>query len=374
MEKTRISIYNLQKTFFTLRGSVTALDDINLTIEPGELYVLLGASGCGKSTLLNLIAGLEKPSRGKIYFNETLVSSSEEKIHLTPFKRDVSMVFQSYALYPHMSVSQNIAFPLTNLKPKPSKEEIQKKVYQTASTLRIENLLDRKPKELSGGQRQRAAIGRAIIRNPAVFLMDEPLSNLDAQLRQEMRTLIKSLQQKLGITTVYVTHDQLEALTLGDRVAVLNNGLIQQMGEPMEVYNFPNDKFIAEFIGSPPMNIFKGKIKQKENQNVFQSVEFTIPLDHPLADKLKQREDKEFYLGIRPEHIIILPPGKGSIDVSIDLIENLGSENLVYIMKSKETLIIKTTETFDQNKISLNFPMENLHFFNNAGKRIPLLD
>ena len=246
----KLRLVRLSKKFVTARGSVFAVRDIDLETTESEFFVLLGPSGCGKSTVLNLIAGLEKPTGGEIWFDEKLAASSDKKVFLTPKERNVAMVFQSYALYPHMSIFENIAFPL-----KVAREEeasILESVSRVSSMLGISHLLRAKPGELSGGQRQRVAIGRAIVRQPSIFLLDEPLSNLDAQLRTATRMELKALQRQLEITTVYVTHDQVEAMSLGNRIALLNDGDIEQVGSPEELYNKPANAFVAKFIGSPP--------------------------------------------------------------------------------------------------------------------------
>ncbi len=249
---TRIRLENITKAF----GATTVIARLNITIEKGEFFTFVGPSGCGKSTILNMIAGLEEPTGGSIYFNDTLVNP------LSPKERDVAMVFQSYALYPHMTVRGNISFPL--IMQKERKEVIKEEVKRVAGLLGLTGLLDKKPGELSGGQRQRTALGRAIIRKPKVFLMDEPLSNLDARLRMEMRSELRQLHGKLGITTVYVTHDQAEAMGLSDRIAVLNNGEVQQCDAPRAVYRKPENTFVAGFIGGPPMNLIPASVDSRE--------------------------------------------------------------------------------------------------------------
>lgn len=371
MKTTSIYLENIEKSWFTLRGKVTALRKINLTINEGELFVLLGPSGCGKSTLLNLIAGLEKPTKGKIRFGDRTVAAPDEKIMLAPFERDVAMVFQSYALYPHMTIEENLIFPLTNIKPKPSRDLMKKKALEAARTLQIENLLDRKPSELSGGQRQRVAIGRAIVRDPQIFLMDEPLSNLDAQLRMDMRAQLKALQQKLGVTTIYVTHDQLEAMTLGDRIAILHDGTIQQIGSPMEVFDSPANVFVARFIGSPSMNIFQGELLSKEGHSVLKTKALELKLPLEIAAKLKQHGGSQFAIGVRPEHFVIRASGQGSVDVKPDVIEHIGSEHLLYVFLSDGSqIVIKTTELPTVKEISLGLDSKKVHLFDKSMQRI----
>ncbi len=291
------------------------LDNINLTVEDKEFIVLVGSSGCGKSTLLRMIAGLEDITSGEIFIDGKCINN----IH--PKERDIAFVFQNYALYPHMSVYENIAFPLRMRKT--DKKEIDKKVKETASILNLTELLQRKPKQLSGGQRQRTALGRAIVRNPKVFLMDEPLSNLDAKLRVQMRAEIKKLHQKLKTTFIYVTHDQTEALTMGDRIAVMDNGIIQQTGSPAEVYNNPKNKFVGGFLGSPSMNFIKADIN---NGMISINNSFFC-----LNEKQKSRLDskKEVLIGIRPENFNA-PNGNFSFNTNIEISEMLGSSQIVY--------------------------------------------
>lgn len=295
---------------------IRVIHGLNLTIQDGEFFTFVGPSGCGKSTVLNLIAGLVSVTEGNIYFDDTLVNEN------SPKERDVAMVFQSYALYPHMTVYRNIAFPLTMKKM--HKKKIDEEVQRVAALLGLEQLLQRKPKELSGGQRQRVALGRAIIRKPKVFLMDEPLSNLDARLRIEMRAELKKLHHELNITTVYVTHDQSEALSLSERIAVLSDGAIQQCGTPQEVYLKPANTFVAGFIGSPPMNFMKAIVKQASPLEVeCNSIIFSPPSD-------KEPPEGTVILGIRPEDIIVSDKREDkSIEVTAVLVEPAGSFNWI---------------------------------------------
>jgi multiple sugar transport system ATP-binding protein len=321
-------------------NTVNVLRQINLTIKDGEFMVLVGPSGCGKSTLLRIIAGLETLTGGDIFVGEKLVNN------LLPKERDIAMVFQNYALYPHLTVYDNIAFGLRRMgkhqddqwqkllthftKKLPhslhylteSEKKIDQQVIGVAKLLQIENLLKRLPKQLSGGQRQRVALGRAIARNPQVFLMDEPLSNLDAKLRTETRTQIVKLQRQLGTTTIYVTHDQTEAMTMGDRIAVMNQGQIQQIGKPLEIYNKPINKFVAEFIGSPTMNFIPIKVQQGQLINP----EFRLKIPQKWQEHLKRYEAQMLLLGIRPQDFTISHPGLENIPVKINFIEALGNE------------------------------------------------
>ncbi len=358
MEPCSITCEGLKKTFSTIRGDVEVLKEIDLTVEPGEFFVLLGPSGCGKSTLLNLIAGLERPGGGAIKIGERVVAAPAAKTYLEPHERDVAMVFQSYALYPHMTVEKNIAFPLKNQKKRMTKDEIDKKIRETASFLKIEPLLNRKPAELSGGQRQRVAIGRALVREPSVLLMDEPLSNLDAQLRTGMRAQLKDLQQKLGVTTVYVTHDQVEAMTLGDRIAVLNEGVLAQVGSPSEVYDKPGTVFVARFVGSPPMNIFTGTIGESGQGFTFRSAGLSIPVP-----ELPGLAAGDATIGIRPEHIELTEPGQGDIDLTVDVVENLGAEFILYFFLNDEELVVRTSQDPGRKKIGLRIDAEKIRVF-----------
>lgn len=365
MKPSSVKLENVSKSFFTLRGKVGVLSDISLDISPGEFFVLLGPSGCGKSTLLNLISGLEKPTEGRIAIGDNIAVDIAQKIFTEPSKRDTALVFQSYALYPHMTVQENIAFPLTNLKKKISKNSINAKVMETARLLQIEGLLERKPAELSGGQRQRVAIGRAIVRQPRLFLMDEPLSNLDARLRMDMRAQLKDLQQRLQITTIYVTHDQMEAMTLGDRIAVIHNGVIQQVGKPAEVYGQPANPFVAGFIGSPPMNLIEGAIMEENGKTVLKNKNgrYIIPREAVLKINVTNKEN--CVMGIRPENISIGKPGEGNIDVVINVVENIGSEYLSYIfLKNSKHIIVKSAQKPTSNNVSLTFQHDNILFFN----------
>ncbi len=295
---------------------VTVITDLNLEIEDGEFFTFVGPSGCGKSTLLNLIAGLEPVSEGSIYFDGRLVNP------LSPRERDVAMVFQSYALYPHMTVDQNIAFPLAMKKVE--KSEIQREVRRTAALLGLEDLLHRKPRELSGGQRQRVALGRAIVRQPKIFLMDEPLSNLDARLRVEMRAELKKLHQELKITTVYVTHDQAEALSLSERIAVLQDGRVQQCSTPAEVYRRPSNTFVAGFIGSPPINLIPATVRMVDPLEI----ECHGIKIFPPAQRSPHRD--EVIIGIRPDDVTISgKTGDDSIEVTVSIVEPAGSFNWV---------------------------------------------
>ncbi|MBU1106165.1 MAG: ABC transporter ATP-binding protein [Candidatus Riflebacteria bacterium] len=369
MNATKITIKNLAKSFITFRGRVDVLKGIDLEIEPGEFFVLLGPSGCGKSTLLNLLAGLEKPSSGELYFDQELVASATGKFS-GPFERDISMVFQSYALYPHMTVEENIAFPLTNLPQVPAPEVMSAKVRETAALLQIDHLLDRKPAELSGGQRQRVAIGRAIVRNPKVCLMDEPLSNLDAKLRNEMRAHLKDLQKKLGVTSVYVTHDQLEAMTLGHRIAIMNNGVLQQVGTPVEIYRAPINQFVAKFIGSPTMNMLTGALLEENSALYLQADGLRIKLPEATAASLRAKNLKQITLGVRPERLYVKSEGEQNLTLPVSVIENVGPEFLVYSFHKQGQIVVRTPEEPTGDNLNLALDAEHLHLFDEQGNRI----
>ncbi len=346
-----IELKNIQKSF----GTNKVISKFDIKINDGEFIVLVGPSGCGKSTLLRMISGLESVDVGEIYLDNKLINN------LIPSKREIAMVFQSYALYPHMNVFENMAFGLKM--EKIPKNEINQKVNDAAATLQIEDLLERKPKQLSGGQRQRVAIGRAITRNPKVFLFDEPLSNLDAALRSEMRVEISKLHKKMNSNIIYVTHDQVEAMTLADRIVVLNKGNIEQYGTPNEIYSDPNNIFVAEFIGSPKMNIIKINKEDITNSNTLHLFNNKITFDN-----LKFKDD--IYLGIRPEHISLKSVHEIQIDVKIDLVENLGFEKIIYSKVSENQIIIKSSENIDNDSLKISFSKDKILFFDKDKNRI----
>jgi multiple sugar transport system ATP-binding protein len=302
-------------------GNVTAIEDITFEIPDGEFWVLVGPSGCGKSTILRTIAGLEKATSGKLYIGETLVNDIPAR------QRDVAMVFQNYALYPHMSVAENLGFGLKMRQESPAK--INRRIQEVARALNIEHLLKRKPKQLSGGQQQRVALGRAIARQPQVFLLDEPLSNLDTQLRDDTRAELKQLHNQVGITTVYVTHDQVEAMTLSDRIVVLKDGRIQQIDTPQAIYAHPTNSMVASFLGSPPMNILPTTYNE-ENLIINNQL---INVSPSLKQKLQSNQEASFDLGIRPEHLNIIPTTNDEqsnfLQAKISVIEPLGKEILL---------------------------------------------
>ena len=346
-----IELKNVEKSF----GTNKVINGFNIKINDGEFVVLVGPSGCGKSTLLRMISGLESVDKGEIYLDKKLINN------LIPSKRGIAMVFQSYALYPHMDVFQNMAFGLKM--EKLSKTEINQKVNEAAKTLQIEDLLKRKPKQLSGGQRQRVAIGRAITRNPKIFLFDEPLSNLDAALRSEMRVEISKLHKKLNTNMIYVTHDQVEAMTLADKIVILNQGNIEQHGTPSEIYKNPNNVFVAEFIGTPKMNILKINKEKIINKN-------TIKL---LKNEIKFENygfEDEIYLGIRPEDISMNIKDEIKLDIKIDLIENLGFEKIIHSSIFDKDFVIKTSENITDQNNKISFQKNKIYLFDKNKKRI----
>jgi len=360
-----VDLTNITKRFISLRRRVVALENVNLEIDEGEFFVLLGPSGCGKSTLLNLIAGLEKPSSGQIRFDDRVVADTDNHIYLPPKERNVAFVFQSYALYPHPNVFENIAFPLKISRQKSS--EIKKAVEQAAATLEISNLFTAKPAELSGGQRQRVAIARAIVREPNLFLLDEPLSNLDAQLRIAMRAEIKDLQNRLGITTIYVTHDQTEAMALGDRIAVLNQGKIEQVGTSKTLYKDPASIFVARFIGSVPMNLIKTSLAKTDEKLcvVLGSQKIDIPTEEiQKFDKLKSNS---FILGIRPEDVSInLKNDARTIKAKVQSVEPLGRENVIHLSVEDVpiTALYNKEDLRKGDEVNIQLQLGKAHIFN----------
>ena len=346
-----IKFSNVHKSF----GKNKIIADFYLEGKDDEFLVLVGPSGCGKSTLLRMIAGLEKIDEGEIHINDQLINN------LHPSKRQTAMVFQSYALYPHMNVYENMSFGLKI--EKKSKEEIETKVMQAAKILKIEELLKRKPKQLSGGQRQRVAIGRAITRNPKIFLFDEPLSNLDAALRAEMRVEISKLHKQIKTNMIYVTHDQVEAMTLADRIVILNHGNIEQVGNPDEIYNDPSNVFVAQFIGTPKMNILKITSDKIISNHEINFLDNKIKIDGINFTK------KNYYFGIRPEHFEVSDNSEYKFNPKIELIENLGNEKIAYIKIDNHDISAKIPS---QNIIGnqIGFSSKNIFVFDEYGTRL----
>lgn len=350
-------------------GGNKVVTDANFIVKDKEFVVLVGPSGCGKTTTLRMIAGLEEISSGEILIDGKVVNS------LPPKDRDIAMVFQNYALYPHMTVYENMAFGL-KLK-KVEKSEIDKRVKEAAKILSLESYLDRKPKALSGGQRQRVAVGRAIVRKPKVFLFDEPLSNLDAKLRVQMRTEISKLHKQLGATMIYVTHDQTEAMTMGDKIVIMKDGVINQVDTPMNLYNKPNNKFVAGFIGSPAMNFIEGNLLKKETLNFVQlNGSISFDLSNHKIEALKNLSSTEIILGIRPEDITLEKSTSSTIEVEIkiDVIEPMGNETFIYFDIGKDQFIarVKPDEKLKVNeKIKLFIATDKIYFFDkNSGENI----
>ncbi len=359
-----VTLRNVVKRY----GDVEAVRGINLDIADEEFVVLVGPSGCGKSTTLRMIAGLEDISGGDIAIDGDVVND------VPPKDRDIAMVFQNYALYPHMTVAENMSFGL-RLKRYP-KAEIKARVDEAARILDIKELLERKPKALSGGQRQRVAMGRAIVRNPKVFLFDEPLSNLDAKLRVQMRTEIKKVHLKVRTTTVYVTHDQVEAMTLADRVVVMNNGRIEQIGPPNELYHHPKTRFVAGFIGSPAMNFVPVKLEQASGGlNLHINGSIVLPVPASRTERYKPLAGKEgLVLGLRPEHITetsaTMEPGVAPFDITLDVIEPMGNETLVYFTVAGEALcgrVNPNAGAADGQPMRLAANLNHMHLMDAAG-------
>ena len=344
-------------------GEFTALNDLNIEVEDKEFLVLVGPSGCGKTTALRCLAGLEEVTSGKIMIDKQVVND------VAPKDRDIAMVFQSYALYPHMTVFDNMAFGL-KLRRVP-KDQIKRRVEEAARTLVIEGLLKRKPRELSGGQRQRVAVGRAIVREPKVFLFDEPLSNLDAKLRVQTRTEISKLHQRLETTFIYVTHDQVEAMTMASRIAVMNKGLLQQLDTPQNLYDKPANRFVAEFIGSPSMNIFSAKLEKSDGTLVIDAGSFSIKVPESRRNLYLPLAGKQIMFGIRPEDIYnpeFVPTGiqAEAVEAKVDVIELMGNEIFLYLMTGNNQVVARVdprTRFQVGAKVQVMFNMDNFHLF-----------
>ena len=353
-----VRLENLRKTFDS--GRLVAVDDVSLSVDDGEFLTVVGPSGCGKSTTLRMIAGLERPTSGSVVIGGEDVTDQHAR------KRDVAMVFQNYALYPHKTVMGNMEFGLrmsTDL----SKEERRERVRETAEMMDIEELLEDKPSELSGGQKQRVALGRAIVREPDVFLFDEPLSNLDAKLRTSMRTEIQRLQDELDITAIYVTHDQEEAMTMGDTIAILDDGELQQTGRPTDVYDDPTNEFVGGFVGSPSMNVLDAVVDNTDAGVTLRGVsaDFAYGLSQEFADVLEGVE--EVRMGIRPEDVEIASEGQaGTVPAEVDVVEPVGSDNYLYVDIGSEDCTVRTPASVrpgEGEMVQLNFLEESVHIF-----------
>jgi multiple sugar transport system ATP-binding protein len=357
----RVVLKNVYKKY---NAQVMAVKDANIVCEDKEFLILVGPSGCGKTTTLRMIAGLEEASSGEIYIGDTLVND------IPPKDRDIAMVFQNYALYPHMTVQENMAFGL-KLRKYPA-AEIKQRVDEAAEILSITHLLKRKPKELSGGERQRVAVGRAIVRKPKVFLFDEPLSNLDAKLRVQMRAELSKLHTRLQATMIYVTHDQVEAMTMGEKIVVMKNAEINQIADPKTLYDKPVNKFVAGFIGSPSMNFIEGTIESKKGGLYFNEENFEVKISsEEMIAKLKDRAGEEIIMGIRPEDIYdkVYAPNASAdstLTATVEVVEQLGSENNVFLTTGKTPFIAKMdsdAEVEVNQEVELVFDMNKVHFF-----------
>ena len=360
----KVTLKSIKKVY---DKNVTAVDDFNLCIDDKEFVVLVGPSGCGKSTTLRMVAGLEEITDGELYIDDTLVNA------IPPKDRDIAMVFQNYALYPHMTVYENMAFALKLRKEK--KDEIDRKVKQAAEILGITDLLKRKPKALSGGQRQRVAIGRAIVREPKVFLMDEPLSNLDAKLRNQMRAELIQLRQRIDTTFIYVTHDQVEAMTLGDRIVIMKDGFIQQIGSSQDVFNRPANKFVAGFIGTPQMNFFPAELSLSGGDYMVRvaGTELKLSSDKQKILQGKNQAPCSVLLGVRPEHIVVTSQdAKDSIKAKVDVSEMMGSEMYLHVAVNEQDVVIRVQisdvnsyafERGRDNYLGFTIPEPAIHLF-----------
>ncbi len=354
-----VTYYHVTKRF----GDVVAVNDLDIEVEDKEFLVLVGPSGCGKSTALRLLAGLEEITEGDIYIGERRVND------VAPKDRDIAMVFQSYALYPHMTVHGNMAFGLKLRRT--AKDEIDRRVQVAAEILGIGNLLDRKPAQLSGGQRQRVALGRAIVRHPQVFLMDEPLSNLDAKLRVQTRAEISKLHQRLETTFIYVTHDQVEAMTMGTRIAVMRDGILQQLDTPQNLYDRPTNVFVAGFIGSPAMNFFPAKLAGSADEVFVEMDSMRLGVPDEQGKRLKDHLGEDVIFGIRPEDLrdkafVRSMEGKAPVSARVDVTELMGSEVFVYLSKDERNFIARVdprTAARPGGEIELAFDMTNMHLF-----------
>jgi len=351
-------------------GDVIAVNKMDITVEDMEFLVLVGPSGCGKTTALRLLAGLEEITEGDILIGDRIVND------VAPKDRDIAMVFQSYALYPHMSVYDNMAFGL-KLRKTP-KDEIKRRVQNAADILDIGHLLDRKPRQLSGGQRQRVAVGRAIVREPAVFLFDEPLSNLDAKLRVQMRAEISRLHKRLETTFIYVTHDQVEAMTMATRIAVMKDGILQQIDSPQNLYDLPHNAFVAGFIGSPAMNFFNAKLERANGELLVNVGSFKVPVPARKTSVCQPHTGKEVLFGIRPDDVHdpdFTPPGieTAPVEVKVDVTERMGNEIFAYLVSGEDNFVARIDprtkyKTGDQAQVVFN--MDNMHLFETEGEKL----
>jgi len=363
----KLTIKKLSKNY----GALKCLENVNLEIDDGQLAVIVGPSGCGKSTILRCIAGLETLSEGSILIDDELISDKE------PRYRDVAMVFQCYALYPHMTVRKNLSLGLEHTT-KLSKKEIQERVEKIAGILKISKLLERKPNQLSGGESQRVAVGRALVRKPKIFLLDEPLSAIDTKLRRELRNELKKIQREFNITSVYVTHDQEEAMALGDKLVILYNGKIHQIGTPEDIFKNPENEFVAGFIGKPPMNFFELKVENKNGKYYLESEELTYEISEGYFKRYLYKYGREkLIMGIRPSSIKLATQNTSTLDTKTNiatvlLIENMGNEDYVHLVLKSKRLIMKiVSENFLKigDKISFSFEEEDMYLFDIENKK-----
>jgi multiple sugar transport system ATP-binding protein len=363
---TEIRLDNVSKHF----ESLTAVSEVDITINAGEFFVLLGPSGCGKTTTLRMLAGLERPSGGEIYFNDDAVT--EQK----PAERDISMVFQNYALYPHMTVYKNIAFPLSLSRRNYTDNETDQKVRETADLLDIDDQLDKQPKNLSGGQQQRVALGRALVRDPAVFLMDEPLSNLDAKLRVQMRSELKQLHDTLGVTTVYVTHDQTEAMSLADRICVLNEGKVQQIGTPYEVFDQPQNTWVGGFIGDPPMNFLHGSLKQTESGIYVSSDSYHYRIGDADAQLIEDHDTADMVtLGVRPRDFDVdNNSSEYTIPATVVTVEPTGERSILTVEVGNREIKVETEpqEFADAQGETVHLRPVRTYFYDREGELVSM--
>jgi ABC-type sugar transport system ATPase subunit len=351
----RVALQGLTKKF----GEVIGVHELDLEIRSGEFVALLGPSGCGKTTTLLMVAGIYRPTSGQIFFGDRRVD------HLLPKDRGIGMVFQSYALYPHMTVAENIGFPL-ELRRSVSKEERERRVREASALVQVDALLDRRPAQLSGGQQQRVALARALVKRPDMLLLDEPLSNLDARLRHEMRGEIKRLQKEVGITAIFVTHDQLEALTMADRVALMRDGVLQAYATPTELYARPGNQFVAEFIGTPPMNFFAANLAPRNGSLVARAEGIEVELP---ARARGAKPPPTATIGIRPEHLAIVAPGQGEASGEVYVVEPMGREQVVDVQVGERRLRVIAPPGFVATigeRVGLRFAPEQLHLFDPA--------
>jgi len=365
----KITLNDVTKVYGSGSGSVMAVEDLDIDIEDGEFLVLVGPSGCGKSTTLRMVAGLETISEGDISIDGHVVNEAEPK------DRDIAMVFQNYALYPHKTVAENMGFGLkysSNL----SRTEIRTRVKEVAELMGIEELLDDKPSQLSGGQQQRVALGRAIVRDPAAFLFDEPLSNLDAKLRTHMRTEISRLQNDLGVTSIYVTHDQAEAMTMGDRIAVMNDGELQQIGSPNDVYAHPENRFVAGFIGSPRMNFIAIRLERHDDEYVLVDRNddvFRYGLDESTIEKLQLEPGEKATVGVRPEDITVGADSDRIVHATVDVVEPMGSDNFITTDVGDNKWVVRVDSSYNpagDSELKLTFEPDALHLFAADGRTL----